>query len=315
MNEKIIETLNLLIKKVSATKEPNYRFKIISYKKAISAIKSYDGKIASLNNARDVLKTQFKDPKKIMTKIEELMSTGEVKEALLNNRLKAIDSLKNIVGIGAVKAADLYNKHGITNISTLRKKPKLLTRAQQIGIKYYEKGQDVIPREDIKQYEDKLKKHVQKGMKMSVVGSYRRNAKTSGDVDILVSCEKNEDYHKYVGKLSEVGLLEDHFSYGKLKWLGYAKLKNTYRRVDILFTPPEEYAFALLYFTGSGDFNERMRFIAKTKGYRLNEHGIINLKTKQNVYLKTEQEIFKFLDMTYVEPENRTIKASIPARP
>lgn len=38
--------------------------------------------------------------------------------------------------------------------------------------------------------------------------------------------------------------------------------ESTARRLDFLYTPPEEYAFAILYFTGSKDFNTGMRMLA-----------------------------------------------------
>ena len=51
------------------------------------------------------------------------------------------------------------------------------------------------------------------------------------------------------------------------------------RRIDLLYSPPKEYAFAILYFTGSQEFNTVMRQHALDMGYTLNEHGI---STKQD---------------------------------
>ena len=43
---------------------------------------------------------------------------------------------------------------------------------------------------------------------------------------------------------------------GTKKYNGISKLgsKGIPRRIDIMYTKPEEYPFAILYFTGSGDF-------------------------------------------------------------
>ena len=41
--------------------------------------------------------------------------------------------------------------------------------------------------------------------------------------------------------------------------LGKINISPCYRRIDIMYTKPEEYPFAILYFTGSGDFNVKMR--------------------------------------------------------
>ena len=62
---------------------------------------------------------------------------------------------------------------------------------------------------------------------------------------------------------------------GKTKKLTIAQLPGkTPRRIDFLYSPPDEYAFAVLYFTGSKDFNVAMRGRATKIGYTLNEHGI-----------------------------------------
>jgi DNA polymerase IV (family X) len=42
------------------------------------------------------------------------------------------------------------------------------------------------------------------------------------------------------------------------------------RRLDFLYTSPEEYPFAVLYFTGSKGFNTAMRQRALDLGYSLN---------------------------------------------
>ena len=44
--------------------------------------------------------------------------------------------------------------------------------------------------------------------------------------------------------------------------------------IDFLYTKPNEYAFATLYFTGSKAFNTVMRQRAQDLGYTLNEHDL-----------------------------------------
>ncbi len=74
-------------------------------------------------------------------------------------------------------------------------------------------------------------------------------------------------------------------------------------QVDIRLVPQESYGAALLYFTGSKDFNVKMRRDAITQGYLLNEYGLM----KQGEYVagQTEEEVFETLGMKYVEPKNR----------
>ena len=87
------------------------------------------------------------------------------------------------------------------------------------------------------------------------------------------------------------------------------------RRIDILYTKPSEYPFAILYFTGSKEFNQKMRQHANEKGYSLNEHGIEEYSSDPNticspidpndIDLIDEQDIFDLLEYDYVHPHKR----------
>jgi NAD-dependent DNA ligase len=83
------------------------------------------------------------------------------------------------------------------------------------------------------------------------------------------------------------------------------------RRVDFLYAPPNEFAFAILYFTGSKFFNTVMRQKALEQGYTFNEHGIYHLtpdkkKGKQvEKEFRTEKDIFDFLGLQYKSPLER----------
>jgi len=83
--------------------------------------------------------------------------------------------------------------------------------------------------------------------------------------------------------------------------------KGIGRRIDIMFTKPTEYPFAVLYFTGSGEFNQMMRKLANQIGFTINEYNIEHLDTGKEVdhVFKEEKDIFDFLDMGYVEPWQR----------
>ena len=77
-----------------------------------------------------------------------------------------------------------------------------------------------------------------------------------------------------------------------------------------MYSPPNEYAFATLYFTGSKAFNTVQRQRALNLGYTLNEHGfhhMVNKKkgAKLDRVFPTEKSIFDFLGMEYREPQQR----------
>ena len=74
------------------------------------------------------------------------------------------------------------------------------------------------------------------------------------------------------------------------------------------------YPFALLYFTGSKEFNTGMRERALKMGYTLNEHGFSKMEgrkkgAKVDKAFPNERAIFDFLQMKFKEPHERTESA------
>ena len=74
-----------------------------------------------------------------------------------------------------------------------------------------------------------------------------------------------------------------------------------------MYTTPEEYPFAILYFTGSMEFNAKMRGIVLERGLSMNEYSLKDNETKEIVEQKfyKEKDIFDYLNMEWVEPVDR----------
>lgn len=206
-----------------------------------------------------------------------------------------------------------------------------LTHHQLVGLKWFEDIDERIPRKEVGKIETKLKKlitKIDKELIITVCGSYRRKKANSGDIDVLITHPKLANEYDIrekggtylmdiVKQLSESGLLVDHLTtLGTTKYMGVCRLssKNKGRRIDIRFVAREDYAPALLYFTGSKDFNTTMRAEALRKGYTINEYGIYKLRNKTGRYINkkgekivahTEEEIFDLVGMKYLKPEER----------
>ena len=288
-------------------------FRSRAYQKAIDSIVTYKNDITStddIKNLKGIGKT-------IIGKLDEYVKTGKVK-ILEDYKNSPIYIFSNIYGIGPKKAKELVDVHKISTIKQLRKKQdELLNDKQKIGLKHYEDILKRIPRKEIQLYETKLKNIFNtvknKDSTFEIVGSYRRGAKDSGDIDIIISDPKNdvELFHKFLDKIIEEKILIEVLSRGDVKSLGVSKLKGKpARRIDFMFTPKNEYAFAILYFTGSKDFNTIMRGHALKKGYSMNEHGMykmVNGKkgSRLKKFFPDEKSIFDFLGMEYKKPQER----------
>jgi len=244
--------------------------------------------------------------------------------------------LTDIYGIGPKKAQELV-KQGIKTIEQLREQQdKLLNDIQRVGLKYYEDILKRIPRNEIEQFDKEFassfnvatdRAGADDGSKYEIVGSYRRGAKTSGDIDVIITSKNANVFVEFVDDLKRKNVIIEVLSRGKTKCLVIAKLPNAEhaRRVDFMYTSPEEFPFAILYFTGSKAFNTVMRGYALRLGLSLNEHGMYT-KTKgeekgekiDKIFVD-EESIFSSLYLKYKSPEQRidgrAVETTLPIIP
>jgi len=315
-NKDLIIELQVLLDEAKFGSDPNDKFRVKSYKSAIEKISLMSTKITKES---DIPLTKGG---KIYIKIKEFIEKGHIdktREILATNEniIDIYRDLQKIAEVGPVKAKELVENHGIRSIDELTNRQDLLNDKQKIGLKYWKTDLLRIPRNEIKKHEKIYQAAITLtpsigDLTISINGSYRRQAKDSGDIDILVTHPQNNmsTFRVFVDKLISQSYLIDTLAYGEKKYMGYGKLFSGSaipRRIDIIYCPPHEYPFAQLYFTGCGSFNVRMREYANSKGYRLNEKALIDLKTNQPVIYKftEEKDIFEFLSLSYVEPVNR----------
>jgi DNA ligase (NAD+) len=350
---KVLEQLSKIVKN-KGNKEDI--FKVAAYNKAINELKKYTAlpNSVEITSAQELKKLKLpRIGEKIINKFDEFLTTGTLEE-VEKEKNNPVNTFANIYGIGPVKAKELVE---LKNISTLEElelrqnelqenKLPLLNSKQQIGLKYYNDLLKRIPREEIEEFKIVLETNfketlaenneAQKNHKFEIVGSYRRNKPESGDIDLIFTSYNNNKivFENFIKKLQSKKILLEILSKGETKSLTIGKLPkatSTSRRIDFLYTPPEEYPFAILYFTGSKEFNTAMRQHALNVDLTLSEHGFYKLLKKSNqtkdtkdtkikqikqekvvdVLFKTEKDIFNFLHMEYKEPQDRINENSI----
>lgn len=308
MNKELIDIMEELVDIMTRQGEP---FKARAYKKASETIMAHPENITDVKE----LKNKPGIGKTIMDKLEEFQKTGTLK-VLERERKNPMNLFTNIYGVGPKKAKQLI-EDGITTIDQLKENEVKLNDTQKIGLKYYEPLQKRIPRDEIKDFEkvfDKMFKEVApEGSKYEIVGSYRREAQNSGDIDVIITNKENNisAFNNFLDELIKEKVVIEVLTRGKTKSLTIGEIKDSIpRRIDFLYTAPDEYAFATLYFTGSKAFNTVMRQRALDMGYTLNEHGLSVMKSgkkgeKVDIDFPTEMSIFEFLGMKYKEPKQR----------
>jgi DNA polymerase beta len=346
----IIDALRVLEARDKAEKKP---FSVRAYATVLRHLEAHPAPIRS--NAEIPVFQGVGE--KIKKKMEEIVETGRLEAAEKAKAEYPLDALAlfgGIYGIGPVKARELVDM-GLRTLTDLRvelhMRPDLLHEKQKAGLFYYEDLVERIPREEMREHELYMEtlrvcstntplSREAGDVSITIVGSYRRGAETSGDVDVLLRVPSSWTslmcatyLHTFVMAMETAGYMEYILALGEKKCMGIARLPSRdgkdykARRVDFLITPEHEYACALLYFTGSDMFNVAFRQRALQKGYTLNEHAMEALRTRPAApagllcapippsmgekvvppppLFHTEQDIFRFLSLQYVEPSKR----------
>lgn len=306
-NTVFIELLDALATMMTKHGEP---FRAKAYQKAQETIMNYKQPILSVEQIKGLPGIG----PTICDKLNEFVTYGKL-TVLEQEKNNPINILGEVYGIGPKKAQELV-KANIRTIADLRSKQhEVLNDIQRVGLKYHEQIMQRIPRSEIQQYEALIQMltATYSAFEFEIVGSYRRGAETSGDIDIIVGSQ--EGYTKLIDELIAKRVIKEVLSRGPSKTLVIAQLSNdaVARRLDFLYSPPNEYAFATLYFTGSKTFNTVMRQHALNLGYTFNEHGIYRLDNDgkkgalvTEVAFAVEQDIFDFLGLEYKSPQERT---------
>ena len=240
--------------------------------------------------------------------------------AAVSPRALAIQELTSVTSIGPVKAERLVDQSGVTGVADLRAKVAegliALSEAEVLGLHHWEDFLLKIPREEMNLHRATLEAALPQGASLTVMGSYRRGAANSGDIDALVT--PPDALPKLAARLTESGyLLPDDFGRGDKKILGIVRLPDAphHRRLDLLAVTPADVPFALLYFTGSKEYNMRVRAVAKEAGFSMSERGLrpttdeaaarLAARLAEGGPFAGEADVLAFLGLPFVAPEQR----------
>ncbi|MEM0354047.1 MAG: nucleotidyltransferase domain-containing protein [Thermoplasmata archaeon] len=345
MNKLIIEQFNQLVRQIQAEylnaqlendvrEMTMHKYRLQSIKRVLNIISKLDFEITDPSDIEGIPGVG----QGTIRRIKEILETGslsELRSKYGKKKREAIDSimeLEKVIGVGSSTAKKLVTKYKIRSIADLKKAVEegriKVNRLIQLGLKYYGIVQSNIPRREISQIEKYLRKMVHDIdplLDIVICGSYRRGKKTSGDIDVLIYHPKvidskyiiNPEKHGFkpyleilVNNLTKNGFLVDHIDEDyNIKYMGFCRYKNNpIRRIDIRFIPYKSLPTALLYFTGPYELNTIMRHAAKKRNLLLNEYGLYKLNEKGlriPIEIKTEEDVFKYLGMKYLTPEER----------
>lgn len=247
-------------------------------------------------------------------RIKEFVKTGSIRlyEDLKKSIPSAVLELLDIPSIGPKTARLLYEKLKIKSVADLERaieehlldgipgiKEKTISNIQK-GIVLLKMGKERLSLPVAIQIADEFTQELENVSGVSRVcaaGSLRRHKETVRDIDMLVV---SDSPGRIMNKFTRLPQIKDVLAHGDTK--SSVRTKDGVQ-VDCRVVDKKSFGAAMVYFTGSKNFNIKLRKIAIRKRLKLNEYGLFS--GNKFVAGRTEEEMFKSLGLSYIEPELR----------
>lgn len=304
-----------------------------SYHKAIPVIEKLPFKIESSAQVKHLPTIG----KSLQDHIQEILTTGKLSklEHFENDeKVKTIALFGEVWGVGPATALKLYEK-GYRTLEDLKNEPSL-TKAQRLGLQFFDDIKTRIPRHEVEEMEKLLRKIGQDILPEVVIvcgGSYRRGKSSCGDIDIIITHADGQSHKGFLGKfvkrLKETNFLREDLIVSSHIEEGTDSGVDTYfglctypgrelrHRIDLKVYPKDIYPFGLIAWTGNDTLNRRLRILAGSKGYRLDDTGLFpatpgsasnrGARATASLRFNTEKEVFDFLGFPWLEPHERNL--------
>lgn len=301
-------------------------FKIRAYRSGAETVTQFPGDIVARAREND-LKGIKGIGEALQEKLHELASTGKLAyhENLRAEFPSGLFDLFKIQGLGPKKIKALYDALGVDSIGRLKEvclsgevadlsgfgkktAEKILEAIafRESNSDRFRLGDVVVP---VEQILASLKEHPD-CLRADVAGSYRRAKETVHDVDFLVAT-------------GNPGAIVEHFV--SRDWVDRVIAKGPTKasiylgnglQCDLRAVSNEEYACALVYFTGSREHNVAMRGRAIDRGYTLNEYRLMvreGSDAPPPPVFESEAQLHRFLGLDFIAPELRENTGEVEA--
>lgn len=257
-------------------------------------------------------------------KIEEIVETGtleQLQKLRAETPAELADAL-NIAGLGPKRVKKLHEELGIDTLDELKAAAEAgeIRQVHGFGKKIEQKILEDIKEAGEEEERTKLVKAEEvvgplldylneaEGVdEVVVAGSYRRRKETVGDLDVLVTCDANEQVMNHFMNYEDV---DEVVSHGDTR---STVILRSGLQVDVRVVAEESYGAALHYFTGSKAHNIAVREMGVERGFKINEYGVFEDDDGKRVAGETEAEVYEVVDLPYIEPELRERRGEIEA--
>lgn len=320
--EKIVEVLDHLVQLLELRGENP--FKIRAYQRGARALENLAESLEVLINEHRLGEVEGIG-KAIEEKVTELVTTGKLPyyEELVASFPVTLFELFKLQGLGAKKIKILHETLKVNSIEDLQsvcESGKVATldgfaekSASNIlkAITFYHEHAGLFRIDEVtllaEELLEDLRAHPDVGQ-CQAAGSFRRCKEALGDLDLLVSSKRPEVISKF---FVQHPLVQEIVAQGPTK--SSVRLAGGLQ-CDLRVVKPEEFPFALIYFTGSKEHNIRLRSRALERGWSLNEYRYtVRPGAAEPPVIHDEKELYASLGLSYIPPELREDRGEIVA--
>jgi DNA polymerase (family 10) len=289
-------------------------FRVRAYRDAAQSIRGLSEPLADVVEEGKSLEDIPDIGESSAEKIREILKTGTVRQ-LTSLRKKVpggLDELLHVPGLGPKRVRQLNDVLGVQTLKQLEEACENhevreiegmgATMEENIleGIRIARQARDRMRCDRVSEHLNPLSEYldgIDSLEEWVVAGSWRRRRETVGDLDVLLRSSDREDT---IEKLVDYDDVADVMDRGTEKTS--VRLQGGLR-VDFRFFDADTCGSALVYFTGSKSHNIALRKRAQSKGWKLNEYGLMKGDTR--LASKTEEAIYSRFGLDWIPPELR----------
>lgn len=297
-------------------------FRIRAYRRAAQNIDGLAKDVAEIS-VEDLIKVPGIGAD-LAEKIREYVKTGGLRfyDELKNEVPSGLVDLLSVPGIGPKTAKILFEKLHIKDIDglerhakegTLKGIPGIQAKTEENilkGIAMIRKHTGRFPIGRVLPVAEEIMGKLRENPfvnKLSIAGSLRRWKDTIKDIDNLAT---SKDSRKVMKAFVDLPQVKEVLMMGPTK---SSIITREGIQVDLRVVSEDSFGAALAYFTGSKQHNIRLREMAVKSGLKINEYGIFDVKTEKKLGGRHEGDIYKILDMPFIDPELREDTGEVEA--
>jgi DNA polymerase/3'-5' exonuclease PolX len=179
-----------------------------------------------------------------------------------------------------------------------------LNPAQKLAILNYQSVTEMIPRDQVKAYTDKITSALTE-FDVFAVGPYRLGNTESPNIDVIIISNANLSISNALQAMHDAGIDCHEIKSTDLSFQGLCKLPDMpLRNISIHLASKDSLYAGLVLKTGNDEFLKVVHDAAMQVGFTLTESGLKDTKN-QIVEVNSEKEIFEKIDLDWHEPETR----------